>query len=103
MLWFWVLAVTMQESLIFERFFIELFHGKAGRFSTALQLGKGDKSLSQSRCHQSLSLGGTANLIVVFPCARLTTPAVTKIQKRRVPIVTASSQPSLRSNSTMRL
>jgi hypothetical protein len=38
-------------------------HGKAGRFSTVLQLGNGDKSFSQRLCHHSLSFCGTANLI----------------------------------------
>lgn len=76
----YALAVTMQSDFGFEVVFPLNGHGKAGRFSTALQLGNGDESFSQSLRHQSLSFCGTANFIVVIPCAWLITPAVTKIQ-----------------------
>lgn len=43
------------------------FHAKAIRFSTALQLGNGERIFSQSRFHLSRSRSGTANLIVGWP------------------------------------
>ncbi len=56
----------------------------AGRFSTALQLGKGLRIFPHSPFHQSRSRGGTASLIVVFPLGWLMIPAVTNNQKRRL-------------------
>src|SRR5581483_9740584 len=77
----------------FRRCFYPL---KAGRFSTALQLGKGLRILPQSRRHQSRSRGGTASLMVVFPLGWLMVPAVTNNQKRRLWMVTLVCQPRCR-------
>ncbi len=55
---------------------------KAGRFSTALQLGNGDRIFSQRRDHQSRSRCGTASLIVVLPAGWAMIPGVMNSQGR---------------------
>jgi len=57
-----------------------VFHVNAGRFSTAWQLGTGDKSFSHNRRYHARSRSGTASLMVTRPAGRLSTPAVTNSQ-----------------------
>jgi hypothetical protein len=59
------------------------FHAKAGRFSTALQLGNGEGIFSQSRFCQDRSRSGNGELDDWLALLLEMSPPVTKIQYRR--------------------